>query len=222
MTFERIIKACIAVANKPHCHESKDWKKDALQQIENLGFASEYAEPGYSDPKKGILFGNWNYFPNVIERPNRDKAYFTSILERAGYELEWEDEWSTCQECNRAVRMSPDSYGWTANFVIMNECELLCIDCIAKDAATYLESIENDPKVCCNSHIDPTEHGYKLVQDRFENGFHPGQNDDPKKIYKQYQDETESKRLIFKLDATGQFDINFSLYEKIQDSEEQQ
>jgi hypothetical protein len=90
-------------------------QRAAESEIENLMWANGYAEPGYTDPEKGIVFANWNYFPRELP----------DILERGGYEIEWSDEWATCGDCGRAVRTSPNSYGWEAYFVILNECELV-------------------------------------------------------------------------------------------------
>ena len=46
---------------------------------------------------------------------------------------------------------------------------------------------------------------------KFENGFHPGQNDDPKKIANKLEENGVS-RYLFSVDDKGQFDIHFSVY----------
>src|SRR5437016_3234844 len=46
---------------------------------DDVDWSPAYAEPGYSDNQKGILFADWN---NVSKR-------VMSLLERAGYSLEW-------------------------------------------------------------------------------------------------------------------------------------
>ena len=38
-----------------------------LSAIEDMGFAFEYAEPGYTNPAKGILFADWNLFPKNLD-----------------------------------------------------------------------------------------------------------------------------------------------------------
>jgi hypothetical protein len=175
----------------------------AKSEIENLQWSHEYAEPGYTHPGKGILFANWNYFAREA----------TDLLERAGYAIEWSDEWATCQDCDKAVRTSPDSYGWTRSYHIFNECELLCCDCIREDPTSYLEDITDNPHKALfpSFNIDPTNHEYKLIETDFENGMHPGQTDDPRKIYERLTKDGH-KSILFAVDSVGQFDVSFSVY----------
>jgi hypothetical protein len=71
-------------------------------EIENMGYASGYAEPGHDDPARGVLLADWNVFPRDFDRD----------LEALGYAIEWSDEWSVCEDCNRAFRTEPDSFDW--------------------------------------------------------------------------------------------------------------
>jgi hypothetical protein len=173
--------------------------------IDDIQYANEYAEPGYTNPETAILFGNWNSVSRRV----------FGILERAGYACEWDDEWSTCDECGKAVRTSQDSYGWQPSFAIANEYEMLCHDCLASAPESYLLELEDNPHKALNlPAIKPAEHGYTLLQDRFESGFHPEQNDKPEVIYKQYK--TDNNHLLFAIDSVSQFDINFSVWERIE------
>lgn len=58
-------------------------------------FCPDYAEPGYhlGAEKQGILFGDWNHVSRELFR----------ALEHH-FEMEWSDEWSTCDNCGRAIR----------------------------------------------------------------------------------------------------------------------
>ena len=198
-----------SLCREPHCVSGKNWKRTALDQIENLQYAHEYAEPGYTQPTKGILFGNWNYFPRGLD----------TILERYGYELEWEDEWATCGNCNKAVRTSPDSHGWQPSFAIENNCEITCIECLKDSPESYLESLEDKPTKALNlPGIDPAECGYIQLKDGFESGLHPGQNDNPKEIYKSLREQGHT-RILFQIDSVRQFDTSFSVWEKTPDQE---
>lgn len=91
----------------------------AQSDLKNMDWAADYAEPGYEQPKHGIFFANWNHFP--------DKT--TDLLEKAGYAIEWSDEWSTCDDCNRAFRTSHNSHAWTPAYKWVDECSLLCLEC---------------------------------------------------------------------------------------------
>src|SRR4029434_770624 len=141
MTLERILQAAVnsMIRGKrtPHCYHAhvhgkgyvndgtiaadradylRQLERDAQSEIDNVRYASGYAEPGYDAPEKGVVLANWNTLPRDLDR----------ILERAGYAIEWSDEWSECENCNRIVRTSPDSYGWRQSFVIYKDFEPVC------------------------------------------------------------------------------------------------
>lgn len=196
MTPELILKA--SLCRPAHCSDADT--ETRARQIEYLGFAPQYAEPGYTNPRKCILFGNWNYFA--------PKA--TDLLEAYGYAIEWEDEWSTCSSCGNAFRTSPDSYGWQPSYFELDG-ELLCKECVPMEE--YLETLEDRPTHAVNDHIDPADYGYVKLEGDFENGFHPGQNDNPREIYKRLH-AAGHKRLIFNIDSVGQFDLQFSIWKK--------
>lgn len=172
--------------------------RSAISEIEDMNYASEYGEPGYSQPSKGILFANWNYFP----------CKATDLLEQMGYEIQWSYEWTTCEGCGKALRTSPDCYQWQPSYFIENECSFVCRDCL--DIPAYLESMENNPRRALNDHINPADYGYELVEDKFESGWYPGQNDDPHKIFEKYSEKYS--RLLFCVDSVGQFDVRFSIW----------
>lgn len=82
----------------------RQYRQALKSEAENMGSALKYAEPGYGPaPKNGILFANWNVFPEAV----------SDWLEAEGYALEWSDEWSTCDDCGSAFRTCADSYAWS-------------------------------------------------------------------------------------------------------------
>lgn len=176
------------------------------QAIDNLQWAPDYAiSQGYGDaPKHGILFYNWNEVSN--------KA--CDLLERAGYACHWCDEWSTCDDCGKAIRTQPDSYSWQPAFVEMRESgELYCFECA--DFDEYLRDLEDDPRRCCFAHVDPAEYGYVRLSepDEYESGFHPGQNADPSTILAALHAEGK-RRIVFRISDTGQFDVSFETWQR--------
>jgi hypothetical protein len=181
--------------------------------------ARYYAEPGYSQPESGIVFGNWNAacgFNVPKEVQKRDPvSKLARVLEHFGFELEWEDEWTTCYDCGKAVRTQANSYSWTGHYRIMNECEVVCLDCLNWE--DYLESIEDDPKTCCPPDINPLEFGYVKHNGTFESGFYPGQTDDPNKIMKEMQ-AIGMAHIVFRQSEQSQFYIRFEAYYKPQDN----
>ena len=98
--------------------------RQAEQEIDNLLYSHDYAEPGYETLKRGILFANWNLFC----------AKAVTLCERMGFEIEWSDEWTTCSDCDKAVRTSPDSAYWTPSYVITKDGDFWCKECNDHDA----------------------------------------------------------------------------------------
>ena len=205
MTPEYILRK--SLCRKPYCAHEDNWRAMALSFIENLEYAHEYAEPRYDNPKKAILFSNWNYFPSKV----------TDLLEKYGYSIEWEDEWTRCDVCQKALRTSPDSYSWQPNY-IDTENGYFCKDCLDEDC---FEELEDNPRRAININgIKLEDYGYEEIKCGYENGLHEGMNDDPKKIYSQLKAEGH-KRILFQVDHTSQFYITFCVWKKKEESDEQ-
>jgi len=200
-----LLESCSEACRKLPGHHYRDFS-----------WAPDYCEPGYSlkADSPGIVFGDWNtlYYDAPAEIKRRDPVgRLARILERLGYELEWEDEWSSCPDCGKAFRTSPDSYSWTQHYVWLGDCEMICLDCL--DHASYLETLEDNPRKCVPPDIDPAEHGYVKYNGTYENGWHPGQDDDPKKIIAELHSQG-FKRVVFRHSANSQFYIEFEAYYK--------
>lgn len=91
---------------------------EGRSRIEDTQFYRHYAEPGYTDPGEGgfIALGNWNkitrYRDGSHETLDTSPEKFGDMLEKMGGELEWSDEWTSCDNCNGIVRTQPNSYVW--------------------------------------------------------------------------------------------------------------
>ena len=194
----------------------------ARANIENIEWAPAYSEPGYSDPRRGgIYFADWNdvtsYDSGNGKRTVEDGTMgrLANALERYGADIQWCDEWHNCYQCGNAIRTQPDSYGWQPAYFMTEDGEV-CHNCVAEDPAAYLADLEGNADRCWTLGIDPADHGYKLLEGDFENGFHPGQNDDPREIAKRLR-ENGIDRFVFRLDDVGQFDARFSVYAPAED-----
>ena len=160
---------------------------------DHVQYIPAYAEPGYTDPKAGVLLGNWNHCSRRV----------ADLLEKAGYELEWEDEWTDCSMCYRAVRTSPDCYSWQRSYVLLHDSELICHECMLADEdlmKEWLEELENNHRQAVRSWV--------------ENGWHPGQDDDPEEILEQALTEKPDGKFLFRISGVGQFDVDFELWQK--------
>jgi len=197
-----------SLCREPHCAHEENWKDRALSEIENLGWSSDYAERGYTAGVRGVLLANWNYFPRDIG----------DTLERAGFDIQWSDQWTTCGDCGKLVRTSGDCYSWQPYYVIENECELVCLDCV--DWESYLESIEDNADAACMRACDPAKYGYRLVSEprEYQNGMHAGMTDNPTRILETLH-TAGHKRIVFRIPETSQFYIEFETWEKVPDTQ---
>lgn len=131
MDLQRILQAAVNSLQQgkraPHCGQPA-----TLNDAENVNWSAEYAEPGYSTPAKGIVFADWNGFPKDFDR----------VLERAGYAVEWSDEWATCEDCYRAFRTQPSHMDWRPIYSWDGDCSLVCRDCL-QDRYPTSEDLES-------------------------------------------------------------------------------
>ena len=189
----------------------------AEKQGPDIQIVDGYAEPGYDD--KPLVLADWNdiqtYKPgtNEVVSRNTTPSRLATLFEKLGYGVEWSDEWITCQGCYEAMRYRGDSYSWTP-YWYENGCELYCFNCVKDDPEEYIDYLNgHDDRCCMLDALDLSKHGYKLHSDDYENGWYPGQNDDPVGIAEQIKKEGITD-FIFKLDGKGQFDIHFSVWVK--------
>lgn len=179
-----------------------------LAEKHNAEWCNEYGEPGYTQPEKGVVLCNWNNVGKLVG----------DYLEAAGFELEWSDEWTIDYNNSKAWRTKPDSYSWVCSVMITNDGEQLFPD---DGAAEFIAECEltdwNQPIRALPRWItdaDLTEAGYsKANDDSYESGLHPGQNAKPSTIAKELF-EAGAESVVFQIDASGQFDIDFSAWVK--------
>lgn len=191
----------------------------ARSQIQNADLSTcGYKEPGYTDPESGLIArGNWNYVSDwdneagLYKNQDNTPVRFAKVLEILDVELEWCDEWIECEECHGLIRCQPDSYSWTPSYVMDEDGTVICHECIEEDPESYLKSLEGRHGKANTLGIDPDYHGYQLIQDGFERGFHRGQDADPDRISKLLED-AGFERFLFNLDSKGQFDASFSVW----------
>lgn len=176
-----------------------------LETGADLQWCAEYAEPGYAAPAGGILFANWN---------GKKLSQLARVIDKCGVPIttEWSDEWSTCEDCGRAVRTSPDSYAWLAKFVILDGCSLVCHKCVLDNMDVYEEHLLNDPWRADVLDVDWSARGFVKLGGKFESGWHPGQTDDPQMIAKGFRREYPGRDFLFQVTGKGQFDVRFVLW----------
>lgn len=184
-------------------------------------------EPGYGDKDTVWVLGDWNptRFPRGDEPPltreeNLGPRLYDALEKYApdAY-LDWCDEWVRCEHCYRIFRGQPDSYSWTMYGAYVEDAAgYVCAECF--DIDTIEEHYANQPDNALTFPFDLEEHGYQRYNaERFESGWHPGQNDKPRDILARAHREGWDTG-IFTIPTVGQFDIAFDLWVK-SDAEEE-
>lgn len=152
--------------------------------------------------------------------------YIEWLQEQVDVECHFEDEIDYCRECYKAVETQPSSYGWTPNFLYDDFYECVCRECIESDKDLQMEFI--DLLSDHHSHERPRaildwfrpiaeKERFKCLEDddmackRFESGWHPGQDDDPREVIKWMEENLPDHEFLFCVDSVGQFDIQFSV-----------
>jgi len=186
-----------------------------ISRIEEMELhTAGYAEPGYDG--EVVVTGNfnnidkWDAEGQTHETIDKTPARVADLLEKADVALEWSDEWAVCDHCNKLVRTSPDGYDWQQSYYITDD-GLECRECVEEDPASYLEYLEGNTDHCMTIAVDLEEHGYRRIDEDYQNGLYGGQAADPKLIAKALHDQS-IYRFIFTLDSCGQFDISFSVW----------
>ena len=219
VTLERILQAAANSLGQgkrvPHCNgeDRAQWVQDARSEATNFDWAKNYGESGYEDPVKGIVFANWNKFPRGLD----------DILERAGYAVEWSDEWIIDYESLKAYRTSPDCYSWKPYYVLTEGGDVIGGDAIENgdELDWYVnEYLLNSTRRASVFKIDFAQLGFTRFNGKYETGLHTGQNDDPKAVAKQIRAALPDHDFIFSLDSTGQFDASWSAWTRPRQEDE--
>ena len=177
MNFERIIEA--AKASAPtlpptgYRFEASDHRDVPIwnfrwypnnsieNQIDEIQWYQGWADNEYGSTAVGVVTGNWN---NVEGDTASVMSRLFDIFEGLGFDCEWSDEHSSCGDCGKLMRTSPDSYSWNPEFVV-GDGEITCTACMADEWPAQLEALAH-----CRGELsvglsicDPSLHGYRPV-----------------------------------------------------------
>jgi len=191
-----------------------------------LEWATEYGEPGYSQPRRGILLADWNRAEEAIARrlesrgmpqeqaENRARATWRALerrLESMDYSLEWSDEWVIDYNHGaKAYRTQPDSWDWEARIRVIDGDFLTPDD----DAASWIADAMNEERRPLPSWFDDSElerHGFKVwEQEDKQVGFHPGQNETPDKFCPALREKGFD--YVLQITSLGQFECRYRIW----------
>ena len=159
--------------------------------------ADNYGEPGYSTDEPFIAVGDWN-----TDDPRVQRVF--DLIEKVA-ELEWSDEWTTCPECGKLFRTSPDSYFWESQLYYRG-CFHACRECI--DPADVITWCMNDTSDAVPSWVEIPPDDWEKVGE-YRNGFHTGDNDDPVKLAGMHG---QGRDYVFRIAGRDQFTVMFEMY----------
>ena len=181
--------------------------KNALRRIfEKKGV---YADIGIdTDDNDIIIFDSCADYNKVrlIEKLYRQLPY--------GYS----DEYISCSNCGKYIFTTPGYYGDIPPYEIFND-DILCGDCIRlpQYEDEYLEYLTNNPKVALKTSIifpeRMEEMGWKRLDEKWENGLHPGMDDQPEEVFAALKKEYPNYDIIFDY-SLSQFYIQFGVWLK--------
>ncbi len=191
------------------------------------GIGVGIAEPGYGDADTVWVLGDWNDRTDYstgerVVTDNRFSRLFDA-LERIGVEAHWLDEWQQCSGCQSIVRSNADSYHWQPSYVWVSD-ELFCANCATGDylEESLAEFIGNPDKAITSwlSLSDLESAGFvRWNHPPYENGWHPGQDDNPRDIADRFESGNPDAEWLFYLDETSQFYMRFSLFYRPTDTD---
>jgi len=202
--FEQLVEKLQEKYDQNETITEDDVKKlsvdDIVYVLKEIGliewWCENYGEPGYEDPKKEILFANWNYVDIDIQDKIMDD----------GYEIEWSDEWLQSEE-GLAFRCVADNYGWTPSYYIKGGA----VYSIRGNEEDYINDVLlNNPENAASDWLDLEEYGFVKVEESSSGWYDYCKNKSPAEIAEEKVDETEE--FVFKIEAMGPWCVEFSLW----------
>jgi hypothetical protein len=196
---------------------------------------SEYGEPGYQDSRTTlVVLGDYwcrcGKNPHTGQRKSWGRDGETvaptdlhdyashhprmwAALESQGVQFEWCDEWTIDYDYDKAYRTQGDSYHWQPTAIYTDDGDLMTPD---DDIEVWIEWCADEPTRCLPSRVysasDLEAVGFESYNGIYENGWHPGQTDDPNKITDTIRREYPDHTIVFVLAESSQFYIRFTAY----------
>ncbi len=171
-----------------------------------------------------IILADWNNMFNYENLGKKEHNWkqvnrLADFIEKKCNALTgFNDEYTSCYGCNKIISTSPGYYGDQKNFVF-TEYEILCRECVLTDPESIIDAFKNDPRKALPNWFYPEieKAGFVCYSpdeycQKFETGLHIGQDDDPKAIAKNIENELLGYDYLFKINDIGQFDINWSIF----------
>lgn len=177
--------------------------------------------------KKGVYYdhgGNvWNETVIIMNWHDDIPGKFENLCSRLFGQTAWEEDYSRCDHCYRFASLQPGYYGDQYTYKIINDCELICPECLKENPDWLIDDCLNDMEKSIPSYMIESieKEGFKKWIGNngwdFESGFHYGQNDTPQKAlesvwrelkYKRQSDFESEWDFLFVISDVSQFDVD--------------
>lgn len=143
--------------------------------------------------------------------------YDTSVFDELK-NIDWgfADEWAKCDECDKLIRTSPDSYSFKPDYWFSDEHGLLCGDCVRNNhdvsleyVRTMINNAEKANTILGENELE--ELGFTLIDKDFENGWYD-RHDSPEEILETALEKHPEGAFLFSISGVGQFATQFELW----------
>lgn len=158
-----------------------------------------------------------NKFADVVKEvvgDDDDEWDDWNVEDATGITMVFSDEYTTCSDCNKLIRTSPDSYGWQPDFYV-GDGFIACNTCFNDTEnyqEEYIEERVNDPKKAVNGLMTEEQIealGFEKLDAEYENGWYHVE-DDPEEVYDKLSEHYHE--VLFYINNVEQFRINFIVF----------
>lgn len=198
-------------------YEDLDANQDLMQKMLSSDVPFVIAKD--EDDKQFLIFYDWEDVRKIqkIIKPDFESSdeNDTSILDGL-QNIGWGfgDEWAKCDECDKLIRTSPDSYSFKPDYWLSDKLGILCGDCVRNNhALEYAQSLINNAKKANTvlSSDDLENLDFTLIEKDFEDGWYD-RHDSPEEILNTALEKHPEGAFLFSISGVGQFATQFELW----------
>lgn len=213
-----IVSEELKIENENEIVEDEDTTSDNVMKKINDSDV-DFIEAEDEDGNPFLILYEWKDVQDIqkVIKPDFEPKdeYDTSVLDSMK-NIDWgfADEWSKCDECDKLIRTSPDSYSFVPDYWLSDEHGLLCGDCVRDNhALEYAQTMINEPRQANTilGENELEELGFTLIDKDFENGWYD-RHDSPEEILETALEKHPEGAFLFSISGVSQFATQFELW----------
>jgi len=185
-------------------------KKLSYDILEKIG--CEDCELSYIENEKDFLIvDSWESLEKIVEYFELESDNELDNITEWGFY----DEYMTCYDCGKAIRIVGDSYHWKPNFEY-TEDGLFCSECLDEDEIIQLKvnDFKNANTILTDEQLE-NEGFTKQNEDTYINGF--DFDDNPEEIFNKLKDKFNE--ILFSIYNNSQFYTEFDVWARNKEEE---